>query len=611
MKKATAAGIVILAVLLVFGQAALFGFVGLDDTNHILENPHFASPLSWRALFEFWRAPYFGLYIPLVYSVWGVLVGAMQALGGAISPAPFHVLNIACHMLNSLLVLRLLQLVGCRVPAALLGALFFALHPLQVEAVVWVSGFKDLFCAFWVLAAACLWLSQPVDPRDQQTGYGIRAAAACCFLLALLAKPGAVVAPFLIMAWVAARARCLRVTRQGAMIAVFAALLAAVVALQTSELQQAAQATKGAPLWARPLLAADALGFWLGKLCWPWPLCFDYGRTPGAALTDPWLWLKTALPVALIFGALMLLRRRRLAVPAAALALFLLGCAGNLGIIAFGFQNISTVADRYVYLSLSGAALAVAWAAESLPRRAAIVAGLLLVLAAGVASVFQGVRWRSAEELFRYTLERNPASFTAAGGLAYALHVRGDIAAALPLYERAIALQPRFADGHTNLATALLQQGHAQAAIDHFEQALAIMPDDGVTLNNLGLALQRTGRRDAARKSYEAAMRITHSPLAAHNLGSLLEEMNEPSGALAAFQYAVAVAPGMSDSWQRLGGLYARAGDDSRAEEAYRHVVKLDPARGEAWSALGALLIRQGRRGEADACFTRARAPLP
>ena len=603
MKKRYLAPLLVLTVAVVFAPAVGFDFVGWDDTYHILENLRFMPPVTWGAIAGFWTTPYFGLYVPVLYSVWGIVVKCALALGsGMILAAPFHVLNIVCHCANGLLVFNLLSMFVVSPLAAFVGALVFALHPLQVEAVVWVSGGKELLGGFFSLLAMNLWL-MAVAVHGRRS-WVMRSLALLCFVLAPLSWPGAVVAPLLCMVLVPAQKGACAVRRYVLYGIGGTLLLAGGVAFLTSAQQPASLLFESTPLWARPLIAGDALAFWLRKLLVPWPLCPDYGRTPHVVLMQPAIWLTWILPALLVAAALRW--RRRFAVLGASLFVFLLGCAGNWGLVSFGFQNISTVADRYLYVSLSGAALAVAFAFDRVPRRITVVAAAIFFLALGGGSYLQSRPWRSAQELFSYVLRHNPASFTAAHGLAYALHRSGDIDGALLLYDQALALNPRFADAHTNMATALYQKGRTVEAIDHFEKALAITPDDGVTLNNLGLALQSQGRLDEALTCYQSAINLTHNPMAAHNLGTLLESRHDPKGAIAAYQLAAAIAPAMAGSWQRLGVLWGQLGEPARAEEALRRVVALAPQSAAAWSALGAALSLQKRRDEAKSCFVKA-----
>ncbi len=155
-----AAGLTVVC-LIVYTRTCGFGSLSLDDAKHIFENPAM-NPPSLAGILHFWTAPYFGLYIPITYTLWAV-AAVVGWRGGrpptAIDPAIFHGLNVAVHAANAVLVFSVLRSgLEKRAPnprrdlAAGLGALLFAVHPIQVEAVAWISGMKDLLFGFFALA---------------------------------------------------------------------------------------------------------------------------------------------------------------------------------------------------------------------------------------------------------------------------------------------------------------------------------------------------------------------------------------------------------------------------------------------------------------------------
>jgi hypothetical protein len=188
-------------VLLVFGGVLANGWVNWDDPLHVLDNPRLTR-LDPQMVVELWRAPYRGLYIPVSYSVFAVEAALGRAVSGTTTPAAivFHALSLLLHGGCVALVVRLLRRLGASSWAAVGGAAVFAVHPLQVESVAWISEQRGLLAGLFGLAAVDL-LGRRAAP---EAAWGTRASAAtACFVTALLCKPTAVVVPLLavVMEW--------------------------------------------------------------------------------------------------------------------------------------------------------------------------------------------------------------------------------------------------------------------------------------------------------------------------------------------------------------------------------------------------------------------------
>jgi tetratricopeptide (TPR) repeat protein len=243
--------------------------------------------------------------------------------------------------------------------------------------------------------------------------------------------------------------------------------LAAPIALITRYVQPASDVPAPA-LWARPIVAADAVAFYLGKIVWPVQLTVDYGRTPAAVFASRaayWTWL-----VPLAITIVVLLTRKRILI--GAWLIFLAAPAANLGLLPFDFQIVSTVADHYVYLGLLAVALALAWAVSNWPTIATPpIAGLLLLL--GILSFIQAGRWNDSYALWRHALAVNPNSGLAYGNLGVAYLNGGNANAALSLLIRATAIDPHDPFAQLNLIRAQLAVGQTGAAADSAERLVA------------------------------------------------------------------------------------------------------------------------------------------
>jgi tetratricopeptide (TPR) repeat protein len=481
--------ILLTAVLLVFGRILSNEFVNWDDNPLIYSNPNIANP-TFTGLLHHWNPKdpnNSEMYDPLVFTLWWSLAHVAQLetpdfLGSKLNPYVYHAANLLVHILSACVVLEILRRLKIGDWAALAGALIFAIHPIQTEAVVWATAMKDLLSGLLALLAIWRYIAalQSTD-RRRKRNYLL---ATICFAAALLSKPSTVVVP----AIVAAIDRIIygRSWRDiGKWIWPWL-LLASGCAALTIWVQPPHPFDVG-PMWARPLIAMDALAFYLYKIFLPIRLSFDYGRNPAAVLSDPtlhhplyWTWI---FPLA---AAVILRRLKRPALTVAGL-IFLLGLLPVLGLKTFVFQYYTTVADRYVYISMLGAGMAVGWLMQRFRNRLAIGVFLLLIALLGSLSFVQAGRWKDTETLYDFGLRLNETRalhYLIFGD--YKDHVAesaesikdqdANFEQAADLYREAIRLEPKNTNGYDRLARDLVRLNRIPEAIDVVRQWIAIDP---------------------------------------------------------------------------------------------------------------------------------------
>jgi Flp pilus assembly protein TadD len=552
-----------LVAALVFARTAGFGFLVWDDDLHVAANPRLDPP-TWDGLRAFWAAPFQHLYVPLSYT----LFSAEAWLTDGPQPWVYHAGSVALHALDAALVVLLLARLRAPPAGALLGGLAFALHPLQVESVAWISEQRGLLSA--ALGLLALLVHAGGAP-------GLRRAAASSALvaLALLAKPSAAALPLLGLALeVLVLRRGWRAAIAG--LAPWFVLAGAMTAL-TKSLQADEAVREAVPLAQRPYVALDALEFYLRKLLWPAGLAPDYGRRPALVLAE--------FPdgTTLLTGALLVLAvalpaaRRALLAP---LALFVAALAPVLGLVPFGYQDLSTVADRYAYLALLGPALFVARAVPERPPRAALVAaGAALALLAGW-SVRQSSHWRDTESIFARTLAVNRRSWVAHTNRGVALQNRGDLAGARAEYEAALSARPDHARARNNLGMLFVQQGALEEGLAALRQAARDDPAYARPHMNLAAALGGAGRlaeaEPAARRAVELA---PEDPAVRATLGNVLLRASRPAEALPEFQAAAARKPRDVDAWLGTGLALEALGRRGEARAAFERALGLARAR--------------------------------
>ena len=285
--------ILIAATVAVFGQVGGHEFLSWDDNIHVTENP-LLNPVRWGGVAELWQQPYWGLYIPLSYTFFA---GEMAAAGSPPDPAVFHLVNLALHVGCVLLVFAILRRLFGHDGAACCGALLFGLHPVQVESVAWISETRGVLCGVFSLVAVWLYLRYADVPGSRRSRIIHYALATAAFVLALLCKPAAVAVPLLIGVLDAGLLR--RPWRQVLMCVGPWLVVALGWTAFTSQLQPGGSLPHDLPIWARPLVAGDALAFYLYKLAAPLQCGPDYGRTPRWVMDRWWVlylaWLLPAL----------------------------------------------------------------------------------------------------------------------------------------------------------------------------------------------------------------------------------------------------------------------------------------------------------------------------
>ncbi|HWE97467.1 MAG TPA: hypothetical protein VG269_26150 [Tepidisphaeraceae bacterium] len=543
---------------LVFLPALAAEFLDWDDRDTVAQNADYLPPRveNWG---HYWVRPHLELYMPLTYTVWGAVACVAQVRGAdgsvSLNPTVFHLFNVGLHVLNAVLVYAILRRLVQKPWAAWFGALLFAIHPLHVEPVAWVTAMSMLLSSAFSLWALWEFLrfedlraagvqSDGAAPAGKQSArgkawlhYGLATVA---FALALLSRPSAVMLPVVvgvIEVWLRRRR-----LRDVALPLALWLLLCVPVALVTRAVQPAQLVTVAPGL--RPLVALDALSFYLWKTFIPLRLLPDYGRTPGWLAAHPGMlrftWIG-AVCVALL--CLMLWRRWRW--PAVAFAVFALSLLPVLGLTVFAYQRFSTVADRYAYLALLGPAIGVACILATRPSRPKFIVAAAVAVVFASLSFWQTRYWSDTAILFEHTLEVSPDSWEAH----YALgHYYGEKA------------QEELASGNAEIAQSRFEQ-----ALAHDRAALATHPDDVKTRFNTANLLLRFGHNGEAVDDYRRALSDRTfakemGPRAYNNLGIALAKSSQGDQAADAFRESLRLDPTFEQARANLARAVARRG---------------------------------------------------
>ncbi len=623
-------------IILVFVTVAVFQpvighqFLAYDDSVDIYKNPYLQAR-SLDNLLHFWRYPYEGLYEPLTYTLYALaawlpaLLTANPSAAATPDPRLFHSLNLLLHLLSVLIVWRILGLLlrrtrladtgtavdGNSLPlewAACGGALLFAIHPLQVEPVAWAAGFKDVL--FGLLSLVAVWhYLRYVDARMQpdtdrpsraQLHYGLATGA---FVLALLAKPTAVVLPVIV--WMLAAWGWRGSQREQIAGLSIWVIIAVAWGILTRWVQPGTALVFEPPLWARPLIAGDAVLFYLYKLVFPLRFGPDYGRSPQVVLEHGWLFLTGLVPFAL--AGWLWLKRKKLSWLVASAGVFVAGLLPVLGLISFDFQRYSTVADRYVYLAMLGPALALAWGLTRPKKKLAAICGAILLGLFLLRSAWQIPYWHDTLIFFEHALQVNSNSHLAHNNLGFALTQQGQDVEAIHHYKEALRLEPESSLTHLNLGNAMVRQGKLEEAIHHYTEALRIVPTYARAHTNLGLALARQGLYDEAIEHHTEALRIEPGFAEAHNnLANVLARKGKFEEATQHYTEALRLNPGYAEAHTNFGIAFAVQKRFDEAQHHFSEALRLEPNSADAHALLADLLLQQGKVQEAEPYYTEA-----
>src|SRR5437867_7054578 len=599
------------ATVAAFFPVAGNGFIDYDDQDYVTQNDHVrqgltASGALWAFTHSFssnWH-PVTWLSHMLDCQLFGLNAGA------------HHATSLFFHIANSLLLFLLFaRMTGALWPSALVAGLF-ALHPLHVESVAWISERKDLLSMLFMLLATGAYVLHAERPR--RFSYAV---SLVLFAMALMSKPMVVTLPLLLLLldyWPLERLRIGRAANgappgateqrspaEPARILLeklpFLALAAAAGAVTVNAQRRGLSllSTARFPVADRMANACVSYFAYVGKTLWPANLAVFY-PLPAAPRLMPAAGAGLTLLCATALAAVLARRRPYVLV---GWLWYLVALLPVIGLVQVGNQ---AMADRYTYLPLVGLFVIIAWGAAELasrrPARAAVAtAASVLLTACLIATQVQVRYWRSTRTLFEHALAVSGGNYVAHSVLGD-VHAAGkELKAAADHYNEALRIDPSYAPASYGLGTVLAMQGDYDRAIVLFEEALRIRPDLAEAHNNLGLALQAKGRLDEALAHYNEALRFAPGLANAHyNLATLLQGQGKIEGAITEYSETLRLQPDSSAAHVRLGTALASRGDLASASAHYREAIRLKPDFPDALDRLAWLLATQPDRSLRD-----------
>jgi tetratricopeptide (TPR) repeat protein len=558
VRAALLAALLVGMVLAAYGPALSAGFIW-DDDDYVTENPLLHTPDGFERIWLSMDAP--SQYFPLVYSAFRIEYGLW-----GLDPFGFHLINVLFHAANALLLWLLLRRLD--ISGAWFAAAVFALHPVQVESVAWITERKNVMSLFFSLASLLAWL-RFIEPRGG-SGRRFYAVSLIFYALALSSKVTACTLPAaqLLLLWL--RGYPIDRRRIAHVMPFFALGVALGVIITFWERHHIGTVGDrfSTSFIESFLIATRATWFYLGKLLWPTQLTFSYPKfeiDPSNPLQYSWAIAGAAL--------LWILWRWRSAVgraPLAAAIFFVASLSPVLGFIPLFTFWYTYVADHYQYMASIGPIVLLSAGATQLlrdrtalgTRSLACAAALVLVLLA-ILTWEQSRIYESEETLWRDTIAKNPTSWMAQTNLGRYLLREERFEEAADAYGRVFAIRPNAHRAHIGRAGALLKLGREREAEEHFEAALQLRPSLYGAHQALARLSWKRGDLAVAITHYEAMIEISPRKSAGHFfMGRALQARGRPRRALVHYRSALAIDPdheGARKAVERIEGRRAES----------------------------------------------------
>ena len=591
-----ALGLIVLT-LVIYTPAMRGGFVW-DDDLHLINN----IVLKQHGLYRTWCTTEPVCYYPVVWtSYW------LEHQLWGLNPTGYHVVNVLLHAASALLIWRIL--VRLKIPGALAAALIFAVHPVNVESVAWITQRKNTLSMFFFLVALAWYLR--FDDHGRRGSYCLAVAS---FLLAMLSKGAIVTLPVVLLGcawWLRGTITRRDVWRSLPFFAVSAFMSIVEVWFQYGR-AIGTDVVRTDSFFARLAGAGWVVWFYLYKALLPIRLSFVYPRWE----IDPTNWLSyvPGLVLLALLGLCWRYRRSRGRPVLFALGYFVVTLAPALGFVDFYFVRYSFVADHYQYVSIIGIiALVVAVGCRATNRlgvwgrSGATVALGLVLLVLGTLTWQQGHIYHDPETLWRDTLRKNPRAWMAHNNLGVLLEAQGESDEAIEHYRQALEVNPDFSEAHNNWGNVLQAHGKSDEAIDHYRQALEIKPDNAKAHNNLGVAFKSQDKLTEAIGHYRLALRLKPYDAGVHNnLGLALRSQGELDEAIRHCRQALEIKPDFAQAHANLGNALLARGESDEAINHYRQALRIESHDAATLTNLGSALLAQGESDEAIRHYRQA-----
>jgi tetratricopeptide (TPR) repeat protein len=580
------------STLLVFWQVGHFDFVNYDDNKYVYENPDVLNGLTAHNVLWAFTTGYFGNWNPLT---WLSYMLDWQLFG--LNPAGFHITNLIFHIANTLLLFMVLKRMTGALWQSAFVAVLFALHPLHVEAVAWVSGRKDVLSTFfWLLTmlAYAQYVKKPVAARYLLT--------LLVFMLGMMAKPMLITLPFVFLLldyWPLQR----RISRQLILEKIPFIVLSIVLTVITFFTQRglgALTAFTKFSLKFRIYNAFISYVEYIEKMFHPNRLAAFYPH-PFTNVSVLYAVISALVLLAVTILVIRFAKRRRYLVT---------GWFWYLGTLVpvIGLIQVGSfaMADRYTYITLTGLFIIIAWGMSELPakwiyRKIVLGVSMVIVLTAlGICAYQQASYWKNSVTLFSHAIEVTRNNYMAYNNLGNAYARLGRYRQAMDDYEQSIKINSAYANARYNLGVVYEMLNRPNEAIEAYEQAIRINPDYAEAYLALGNAYDKLGRYQQSVEACKRAIRIRPDYAEAYNnLGFAYGSLGDYQHEIDACLQAVKIKPDYAQAYNNIGVAYGSLGDYQQQIDAARQAVRIQPDYALAHYNLGYAYLMVGDKNSA------------
>jgi tetratricopeptide (TPR) repeat protein len=629
----------IVSIAAVYGQTAGFDFVDFDDPTYVSNNPKVPGGLTLDSIKWAFTTMHGANWFPLM---WLSLMADREIFGAG--AGGFHFVNVAFHTADTLLLFWVLRRYTRALIPSFFVAAFFALHPLHVESVAWVTERKDVLSAlFWMLTM--LAYLRYVERRT----VGRYAIMLMCFSLGLMAKPMLVTLPFVLLImdyWPLRRLWPEEGTGVGAFRLIIEKIPLFILSAASSWVTFIAQKTSGSvvkfsvfPFDYRISNALVSYCGYIWKMFRPTGLAVFYLH-PAAGLAG-WSVTASAAVLLAVTAVVVLLRRRRYLLAG---WLWYLGMlVPVIGLVQVGRQ---AMADRYTYIPLTGLFIMLVWLAGDIigkwRYRGLIVgfAGSAVLAGLGILTFRQVGYWRDTMTLLTHTaavttdnyvahsvlatyyaekgdnetamrnlevvLKTNVRDIDVLYNVAKVLEKLGRTTEAIEYYNRILAVSPGDPDTYIALAMMEADRGNFEGAINLYREGLKYHPENGALHGRLGSLFLQMGLIDEAIAELELAVKLKADSAVYGNLGLAVSFKDETEKAIGCYKKAIWIDPANAEAYYNLGNIYLAQDRPAEAAGEYQKAIKAKPDYSKAYANLGVALSWMGRNDESVGKFRRA-----
>jgi Flp pilus assembly protein TadD len=606
------ATVLAVATLIIFWQVGSHDFINYDDNVYVYENLNVSNGLTIQGILWAFKSTDAEFWHPLTWlsHMTDVELFGMNAHG-------HHFTSLFIHSASTVILFLLLHQATNAIWESFIVAALFAFHPLHVQSVAWIAERKDVLSTFFGFISLYFYVKY-VELKSIK----LYLLALLSFIFGLMSKSMLVTLPVIMLLldiWPLSRigqstekkyqvqflGKCESITQliKEKIPFLICSILFSAVTIYAQHADTGNKNLYAISLSLRFENAFLSYLIYIFKTFWPQNLSIFY---PYPTFIPAWQWLGSIF-IVLIVSTVVVWSRRRFPFLLVGWFWFILTLLPVIGFIQVGDHAL---ADRYTYLPLIGLFIMIAWGLSALTKKyphrrwiTYLATGFLLISTSFLTTT-ELTYWKNESSLFNHALQTTENNSMAHGHVGSDYGRKGDMAAAIVEFKKAIAIDPNNFTIHNDLGFALSQNGDLPGAINAFNIALKLNPNYAESHNQLGVVLEKLGRNDAAIMEYKTALAINPNNLKAHkNLGVALARSGNTNAAIQTYRDVLTQDSKSFEMHNSLGVAFEKNGDIDGAINEYKIAISLNPNFSKSHNNLGMIYGKMGHLNEALAEF--------